>query len=261
MGSNWLALSSETKNENWPHFTWIEFEIRETPALMNCQSAQQSGDAHPLPSFLIFSSRQEFGVDVQSSREATVFANWDGSHSPSSRDMHSMHWCQLSFQMAVKHPQPTTDTASGSSWEELWAMSHPEEKASKITSCVQSFSSTTGVLFLLTGPFRIGMKLIYCYTGLKYLLFYYSCSWHKSVLPEEIRKGSRHWTRKDCTSLLEQVFGKVIGIPAQGVRHKARTQPIIPVLWIRRSLISYNGTENVSTVFCTNSAVSEQFWH
>lgn len=45
------------------------------PALMTCQSAKHSGDAYPLPSLLIFSSRQESGVEIQSSREATVFTN------------------------------------------------------------------------------------------------------------------------------------------------------------------------------------------
>lgn len=178
---------------------------------MNCQSAKHSGDAYPLPSFLIFNPRQELGV--QSSKDATVFTNWFGSHTPSIWDMPSTRWCQLSFQMVVRHPQAMTDTAAGSSWEELWAMSRPEKKAGK--SRLLLFSRTRGVLFLLAGSFRIGMKLIYCYTGLKYLRFYCFCSWHESVLLEEIRTGSRRWTKKNHTAPSEQVFGKIISILAQ----------------------------------------------
>lgn len=156
---------------------------------------------------------QEFGVDIQSNGEATLFTNWDGSHYLSIWEMPltASRYFQLSFQMAVKHPQPTTDTASGSTWEELWAT---ESQWSHIS--IQSFSSTRGVLFLLTGPFRIGIKLIYCYTGLKYLLFYYFCSWHESVLLEKIRMGSRQGTRKDYIAHQSKYFGKIIGIPSQG---------------------------------------------
>lgn len=125
-GGNWLALANEIENKNGPHFAWIEFwNKRKTSCLNEFQAAKHSGDAYPFFSFLIFSSRQEFGVDIQSNGEATLFTNWDGNNNPSIWDMPSTRWCQLSFQMAVKHPKPTTDTASGSSWKELWAMSHP----------------------------------------------------------------------------------------------------------------------------------------
>lgn len=45
------------------------------PALTNCQSAKHSDGTYPHPSFMIFSSRQESGLEVQSSGEATVFTN------------------------------------------------------------------------------------------------------------------------------------------------------------------------------------------
>lgn len=45
------------------------------PALMNFPSVKHSGDDYSLPSFLIFSSHQELGVDIQSSGGAAIFTN------------------------------------------------------------------------------------------------------------------------------------------------------------------------------------------
>lgn len=61
MGHTSLGLSSEIKGKH--------------PALMNFPSVKHSGDDYFLPSFLIFSSHQELGVDIQSSGEATIFTN------------------------------------------------------------------------------------------------------------------------------------------------------------------------------------------
>lgn len=80
-GQQLTGSINKITNENGPHVICFEFWAkRETPAFMNCQSAKHSGDALI---FLIFSSRQEFGVDIQSSREATVFTNCNGSYNPS----------------------------------------------------------------------------------------------------------------------------------------------------------------------------------
>ena len=198
---------------------------------MNCQSAKHSGDAYPLPSFLIFNPRPELGV--QSSRDATVFTNRFGSHTPSIWDMPSTRWCQLSFQMVVRHPQATTDTAAGSNWEELRAMSHPEKNAGK--SHLLLFSRTRGVLFLLAGSFTIGMKLIYCYTGLKYLRFCCFCSWHESVLLEEIRTGSRRWTRKTTQPHQSKCLARLLVFltKKQADKHKACAKSIYFRLWMQ----------------------------
>lgn len=83
-GQQLTGSINEITNENGLHVTCFEFWTkRETPAFMNCQSAKHLGDTYPHPSFLIFSSSQEFGIGVQSSREATVFTNCDGSYNPS----------------------------------------------------------------------------------------------------------------------------------------------------------------------------------
>lgn len=222
---------------------------------MNFQATKYSSDVYPLPS-LIFSSHQEFGVDIQSNGEATMFTNWDGSHYHLIWDMPSTRCCQLSFQMAVKHPQPTTDTASGSIGK---SCEQPESQRSHVS--VQSFSSTRGVLFLLTGPFRIGMKLIYCYTGLKYLLFYYFCSWHESVLLEKIRMGSRQGIRKDYIAHQSEYLARLlVFLPKeQAVRHRAWAKSLISCVLhaagrIEGLLFPCNGTEmDFSPFLCTSS--------
>lgn len=146
-------------------------EIKEKPAaLMNCWSVTHPGGTYHFPS-LIFPSHQEYGVDTQSCGKATYSVYWDASQDPSVRAMPSARYCQLSLQSAVLQAQPTTDTALGSIQKELWAVANTEERASKPTSSKQPFSGTARVLFLLTVPLRLGMKLILLLHWFKVVVF------------------------------------------------------------------------------------------
>lgn len=177
-------------------------EITEKHAvLMNCLSAAHSSDAYHF-SCLIFPSHQELGVDIWPCGKATVLTNWDASQDSSAWDMPSARCCQLSLQSAVMHPQPATDTAPGSVWKERTVSNGKGWGASQhlLYSHVQSFSGATRVLFLLTAPFRLGMKLIYCYTDLKYLFLKISFAvWLEPVLQQESWVAHRQQT-EDCTA-------------------------------------------------------------
>ena len=110
---------------------------------------------------------------------------------------------------------------------------NPKKKASK--SHLLVFSRTRGVLFLLAGSFTIGMKLIYCYTGLKYLRFCCFCSWHESVLQKEIRTGSRRWTRKTTQLRQSKCLARLLVFltKKQADKHKACAKSISFSLWMQ----------------------------
>lgn len=187
------------------------------PFLMNFRAIKHSSDVYPLPS-LIFSSLQEFGVDIQSNGKPPCLLTEMAATIAQSEICLQLGVANFHSRWLLKHPQPTTDTASGSIGK---SCEQPGSQRSHIS--VQSFSSTREVLFLLTGPFRTGMKLIYCYTGLKYLLFYCFCSWHESVLLEKIRMGSRQGTRKDYTAHQSECLARLlVFLPKeQAARHRA----------------------------------------
>lgn len=166
---------------------------------MNCWSVTHPGGTYHFPS-LIFPSHQEYGVDTQSCGKATYSVYWDASQDPSVRAMPSARYCQLSLQSAVLQAQPTTDTALGSIQKELWAVANTEERASKPTSSKQPFSGTARVLFLLTVPLRLGMKLILLLHWFKVVVFqffFFFAVWLESVLRWEKRMALRQWTKAD----------------------------------------------------------------